>query len=261
MKHIALMFILLSGCATRLEDILFAPDLARASPDLGHPDLAQTDLGNPSLCTVANALLCDGFEAAGLQSPPWWMVAWNASIGPDTARAYRGTQSIHVHTDNAVPTHDAFQSELTETAVAPTPDFFVRAYVFVPSPMPLAQMRMIGVLQADGPNLGPSLYAAPNQLQLILANGISSTAPIQLPLDHWVCLELEVVTATAGAMHFWIDGEAVPALDYAGDTTTSPLVGRVSLGAAFFGKTSPQPVFDYWFDEIVFDDKRVGCDR
>jgi hypothetical protein len=235
------------------EDVLRQRDLAGA----GLPDGA---LG--SLCSVAHAALCDGFESPNIQLPPWNPIVLGAEVTIDGNRAFRGLQSLRVHTDAMGDASNGYvrQGEVTETVAVPQPDLYARVFVYVPSPMPIGRFRLLGALQANGPNDGPQLACSDGKLAYDTTAGVAPSTTA-LPLDRWFCLEWQVSVASSGELHVWLDDVEVSGLHTVGNTPPSPGIARFSMGAFYYGSMPPQPAYDFWFDEVVLDSARIGCAR
>jgi hypothetical protein len=254
----------LAACTISPQDVLFSRDLSQ--PDLKPSvfDLSGTDGPLPSLCSIANVALCDGFEATDLQGPPWWRVERQAEVLVDGTRPYRGAHSLHIHVESAAGTINERQGEATETLVVPQPDFYFRAFLYYPSPVPNASFRAFGLLQENAPNLGPSLYIRGGKLSLftqVSTPSVEIDSTTALPLDRWACLEWHVNVGSSGTMEFWIDEQEVVDLRYAGSTITMPTENRITIGFAMFGQPNPMAPQDLWWDEVILDSHRVGCSR
>ena len=256
MKWLTITLVAATACAMRPQDVL----VERPQGDDDNT-AADADLANPSLCTLANAVLCDGFETTPVLSPPWFFINKASVTTLDTSRAYRGDQSIHFETNVQSDSEGVRHAELTETAALPLPEFYVRAFMYMPSPAPEHDPRFMGLLQTDAPNDGPQVYMHGGAVELVAPGG-TTTAASPLPLDQWVCFEWYVkVDAAAGSMRAWINETELPELAFSGNTDESNGLGRFSFGLAFFGQPVDQPIFDIWYDEIVLDSARVGCER
>ena len=253
-----LLLLVSFGCSIRPEDVLRSRDLGGNQPPTF--DLRGVDGPQASLCSIANVALCDGFEAAMLQSPPWYEVKLAAQTFVDNTRPFRGTQSFHVRAVALADAQARRQGEITETLVVPQPEFYFRTFVFIASPVPMAAFRIAGLLQQDGPNEGPSLFVNTGKLTLTTLTDTVASATT-LGGDRWACIEWHVTSSDAGTMQLWLDDNELVDLRFSGNTQTAPPSGRVSLGYAMFGQSDPLPAQDIWFDEVIIDTKRIGCAR
>src|SRR5262245_53884487 len=115
MRRLALVSLVLWGCQPDGIDVL-RPTTTPLSPDGGGFDL------QPSLCSVANVDLCEGFEGNLLGFPPWGLVEIASSVSIDAGRAFRGQHSLRVTTD-AQPGGPqlVLQGEVTQDVAVPGP--------------------------------------------------------------------------------------------------------------------------------------------
>lgn len=239
-----------------------APDLDAATFDGGGRDLAPapTDAGpSPSLCgSGAMVLLCDGFEAAAID-PQWTVSQRNGAVLLDATRAYRGTRSLHVHTDpsTGLMTPDASLHE-TRTFPLALGTIYLRAWVYVKGPLPstgsVALFNLVdnaaGGVEVD--SMGGHL--ALNDNSKPTSASISVT---RWPSDRWFCLQVALPQGAAtGTVSLFLDGSELQDARLSNATLTQ-------IVAFYFGLQSavpqPLPALDAWFDEIIVDDKPTTC--
>jgi hypothetical protein len=218
----------------------------------------------PSQCPT-NVAFCDGFEAATLASH------WDSNnlMGPakysvDTTRAYRGTRSLKVHHD-AIDAGVIASGAVGETQSFPMSDFYVRVFMYVPSPLPGQNEAVIFSNQAAAPYTGVTLEID-DQGKLVTYNNIASPvlyqqSPVAMPLDRWVCVELEVLATASGYPRLWLDGAEVTALKVTQNLAGSPPIGSVQLGINIYKPPTAAPAHDVWYDEVIVDGTRVGCTK
>jgi hypothetical protein len=60
-------------------------------------------------------------------------------------------------------------------------------------------------------------------------------------------------------MHVWLNDQLVRPLDIA-EASVAPAFVRPEVGVMTMPPPDSAP-FDVWFDEIMIDDKRIGCAR
>jgi hypothetical protein len=226
-------------------------------------DAAGVDL-MPSACSTADVALCDGFEADAI-SPPWLKVEHLGAIDVEGGRAYRGLHSARMHTNGVPAGGDVMQTEVIEQPVLPNP-FYLRVFVYAPSPSPDAIYRLAGALQQAYPYEGAAIeidHGALTYVSPAPALTVTKSATL-LPTDRWVCVEWRLtLDAAAGETQTWIDGQEVGDLHLQGNTLpagsdTNP-VHQLSLGTAFFVEPRPTTPYDLWIDEVIVDSRRVGC--
>jgi len=218
------------------------------------------DPGSPSLCD-SGFLLCDDFEAPTLREP-WITFHHNnpALIEVDSQRAYRGQRSLHVQ---ATVVSNGFSSAMIyETAIVPSPDLYVRAFVYISSAPSDPELLM---KVENSAFLGQEVWLLPTE-QLRIENQISQPVAVAesanpLPLNCWVCLEWEVYSdAAAGKMGLWLDDTVQTPL-LTGNTLRTGDPQDIFLGVFFRPGAKAGGTYDAWYDEIVIDSKPIHCDR
>jgi hypothetical protein len=221
-------------------------------------DAAAADSADASPADALTALgtvLCDDFEMPALNYDPCWLVEMNALVEDDLTLARTGSRSMHVHVNDLLAPQVG-QGEVTETALVPVPVFFMRAFVYLPA-LPGSWLRLAGLLEAAAPNEGPSLWIFSSGLTVTDTAGGQYSAGTSLPLARWACLEWQVTVGSPGELHVWVDGAEL--ISVVAPTDLAPGLGRLSIGAAFFGIPSAVPAFDIWWDNVVVDSQRIGC--
>lgn len=94
--------------------------------------------------------------------------------------------------------------------------------------------------------------------------GISASKA--LPTDAWQCFEYHL--GTDGTVETWLNGEAIDGLtaksgvanQNAGQWQRSSLVPKVT-GVYFGWESYGGDTNTFWYDDIVIDSARVGCDE
>jgi hypothetical protein len=92
-----------------------------------------------------------------------------------------------------------------------------------------------------------------------------TTTSAATPVDAWVCMEFHV--ASSDTIEFWLGGQAVSGLSYAGGNVQgvsdqwsrgapSPIL-PVSLGLGWLGLNDQRTV---WFDDVALGPARIGCE-
>jgi len=227
----------------------------------------QVDAGAdllPSLCSIANVALCDGFEGDVLAYPPWLVVAHAGAVDIDRLRAYRGLRSIRFHTDPMPDTVEPRRhTELTEVDTIPPSLVALRFFVYLPSPTPVAGWRLASMLDRADPNVGAMLFVTPEgRFDLVGAAGDEHLSSTTLPLDRWACLEWRLTRGPTGGSRLFLDGQEIPDLTLTNTRVEPPAgVGLLGVGLAFFGNANLQPAYDLWVDELIVDPAPIGCSR
>jgi hypothetical protein len=232
-------------------------DLAMPGPDL-HPP--------PSLCASAGAIFCDGFEAGAVVAP-WGPFMPSGSVGVDNVHVYRGDYALHLH-QNAVVAGSQSTAVIISTQPYPSPDIYLRAWVYLPSPAPTGQFTFIRVQQSGNPAPGTQ-YAV--DLEVVndqfatraTRTGTSLSSTTAPPLDRWFCVEYQIHLASAGYTALTVDGNAVSGLGPTNtfDTTNSPTYDWLVIGLDSGSGANAIPSRDLWLDEVVLDNKPISCAR
>jgi hypothetical protein len=242
------------GTADLARPDLAAPDLA--TPDLARPDLAlPPDLAPaPSLCGLAGALFCDGFEF-GLGN--WGTIQSSGTVTIDSSRFFRGAASLHVHQDT---TTTGATAVAIATLAYPMPDFYIRAYVFAPAGFGGPTVTFLRAQESTAGQFSLDVTLSPPALGTHAARtNVNRTSTTLLPLNRWVCVEWHVNVATSGFMNVSLDGQPINSLSATQDTSNSPpydwlVIGLDNSGGSFSAR-------DLWLDEVILDGAPIGCAR
>jgi hypothetical protein len=220
--------------------------------------------GGLSRCGAGGAFLfCDGFEDTTL-SDNWSQSQYGNAPPPqaDSVHYYRGTHALHARTfavaDAGVPAYSTIQ-KLASSGSWPA-HFFTRLFVYQPSPSPPSPEGFLDLVNTSSPNPGMELLSNPSGgLATFTYNSGKDQAwnsDAGLPLDEWVCFELEVDTFN-GVSHLFMNDVEVAALS--GMNLGLPALGNVSVGMSFFSPTAGQGQEDAWIDEVAVSTSRIGC--
>ena len=243
------------------------PDLSQSSSDLSAGDGGVVPFcGRPASCP--SGLLCDSFEGAVLDSSLWHTLESSGSIALDSARACRGSQSVHSH-NNASGNSAGSYGQIYALQPFGTGSLFLRAFFFVPQ----ANLTATGyhTLFSVNQTVGPYSSILVNTLQggyLQLVDPapalpISQNSQTVFPTDRWVCAEWEVdFSLSNGAIRLWLDEVPVNDLTLTGVATQMSLpISALYIGLSQYSAPSAQPALDYWFDDVLVDVARIGCSR
>jgi hypothetical protein len=235
------------------------------------PGIDEGGAMNPNLCAPGGAaLFCEGFESPSLDA------AWNpVSCDPvnypggnphatgsqqrDTTRASSGHASWHAHVDFGAdpPAGGSCQAELRRSVTLPTPDAFLRAFVYVPAGNVPFEFNMLTdthgffAVGLDYP-LGP-LHAGGYDSQGSPVNGSSM---IPFPTDRWVCVEWQLHQGPNASVTVWQENIAVI------DQAPVKLAAGSHLDGLFFGiyvGNSQNSKVDLWLDDVALSATRIGC--
>jgi hypothetical protein len=230
--------------------------------DGGASDLAAPDLMPPPSVCPAGVAFCDGFETATLASHWDTNNIQGATYSVDTARSYRGARSLKLHHDAVAPMAVA-QAALGESQSFPTSDFFVRVFVYDPSPAVGVNEALLFAMQSATP-YGQISLEIDDQLDVITFNNVASptvytASQTAFPLDRWVCLEWEVIATSSGSDRLWLDGNEVTALHVTQNLSATPPIDAMQFGISVYKPAAAVPAHDIWYDEVIVDGARVGC--
>jgi hypothetical protein len=235
--------------------------LPEASPaiDAG----AVGEAGGGSLCAMGNLLFCEDFEHGSMA---WTASTTRGSIAIDPSRAYRGTHSLHARTEAVtVNSQPMIGAGYTHLFLLPPPfPFFVRMFVYMPSPAPPSVGAFVDILQSVPPYAGLQLNMRPpgGYLGGTGYNGLDcdwSAATDLVPPDSWACVELEIDGPPTDVVHVFLSDVELSGMREGLPADVPPL-GLLQVGLGYFAANA-QPAADLWIDEVAVDDKRIGCTR
>jgi hypothetical protein len=225
-------------------------------------DVMPDPPGGASKCPIPSAAVCDGFEGADLD--PRWMIDLSAGAATlDASRAYRGTGSIHFHT-NATPAGTAPAASIrTRQGLmgSVTGMVYARAWTYYVAPHPTTVFDQ-AVNFVDATFVGISVgwrngFVRSNDYKYQQST-ISTTTT--LPLDRWVCLELQVPSNIEGTTRVFVDG-----VEVADVTLTTPAgmpqppADHIYFGLDWITTTVAMPATDAWFDEVIVASSPTTC--
>jgi hypothetical protein len=236
-------------------------DLA-ALADLSQVDLAGADLApSPPDLLAAPPLLTEDFEA-GIGSPWSTNISAGSSLTVDGVHVHRGTKALHVHSAAITPPSvPSAQVDIVEQSVIPLPDFYMRAFVFVPSGADPTSVAIFAFDQATSPFKGVNLNLESGSFSSfnnIPTSPITFKATTPMPTNQWVCLEWRIKESTNGYARVFVEGTEVSALSGNQSTQPTPPLGLVGIGLIAFPSTSVA-ARDVWFDDVIIDNHPIGC--
>jgi hypothetical protein len=219
----------------------------------GCPGESQADMGG------CNALFCDDFELGMLDRSKWEAITDSLiTAGVDDTKAHGGSFSLHVHVDSETTSGDFHNAYITTTT--PSDPLHVRAFVFIPSATANLEPGLLDARQVSGAFADIALSIGAGHTITV---GDTVDPPFTLhsssmiPVDRWVCLEWVIAFTGAVDTHTSIDGSELGELHGSGPGIM-PSFGQLRVGAAFLTSAGTPPL-DLWFDDIVLDDKPIGC--
>lgn len=247
----------LCGCGRVAFDPLGGGGDANGGGDTGDTG-GGADSSAPVAC-MAGMLVCDSFEN-GFDTVGWNRSSSSGTIEVDTTRRYRGTTSIHAHT-NAIPSATTNPGAVmsSQQGLPINGTLYARAWIYVQSPHPSGafdQLINFTTLSGDGISLGTrnGVLAANDYTDSMYAE--SATA--QLPVDRWACVQLSIPSGTTGMTRVYLDSAEVTDIALP-KSTAQPQPTRLEVGLQWVGTVSSFPAADVWFDDLIIDDQPITC--
>jgi hypothetical protein len=221
---------------------------------------------SPDLCAKGGAaLFCEGFEAA--LGSEW--VAYDGTFGNgcgghsvghgerDTNRAHSGSASWHANVNYI--DNGSCQAELRRDMTIPTPDAFVRMFVYVPSstiPSVTNTVELNMLLEGHQFGaVGPTLTGANLGFESYGDVSGQGKEPAAFPTDKWVCVEWQLHQGSSPTFTAWRDGTQAISTPLSIPSLAEP------LDALFFGLYGYNNLgnVDVWFDDVALATTRIGC--
>ncbi len=240
-------------------------DLAVSSVDMAHRDMAMTlstDMAtSQSLCSGLTVKLCDGFEGAALNAR-WTSGITNGTIAIDTARAYRGASSVHLHTSpEPTATADPEANLLTYQSLPIATTIYIRAWAYYPSTNPPAFNQLLNFSNAGQSGVSYCIDSDRPVINDYTTGGpFNESSAFSIPTDQWTCLQMEIPQPAnmMGTIRVFIDGAEVTDVTTT-NTAPTPSFDHVYVGLDFVGNPANLPAADLWIDELIIDDKPTTC--
>ena len=233
----------------------------------GQPDSGAKggDGGSGPGCAGSSALFCEDFESGKLTSGTWTTDTQDGTATVDTMQAHSGTYAYHAHVTNE---SDA-RSLITEKMGFPVAHFFGRVFLWFDAPSPQVHSNYIFAYDQAG-STGFYLGSQYQQLQAFSNIGGAEGHSTQylpasqypndaVPTGKWACIEWEF-DGTGGTATYWLNGTQWDMETGWGSGTTfvESQLG-IHIFGSYGGPGTDAASFDLWFDDLVIDTKRVGC--
>ncbi len=201
--------------------------------------------------------VCDGFENAALD-PRWLFDNEQGTATVNTMRAYRGTSSLYVQTDEiTTPTLYPRASLQTYDGLPFSGTIDLRVFVYLTAPTVPNFVQLINF--ANGAGVGMSMGVRNGKVvnnDYTDMNYAESTTVF--PTDRWVCVEFKVPSNTTDSVRIFLDG--VEVLDAAlTKATPQPQPTHVYVGLDWPNMYTNLPPSTAWFDELIIDDISTSC--
>jgi hypothetical protein len=244
-----------------------------AGVDLAGTDLAGVDLGGfvPSTCPQVTAF-CEGFESGAI-NPAIWSQRQDVPVNTlsvDGVHVKRGNFALHVHSV-ANPQLDGGlgfqQAQIAETQTFPNNPLYVRAFIYIDSAVPMVRTGLLTFAQTANPfsEAAVGFYNTGQIENSTLDPGQSLQSAMHFQPSVWNCVELMVAPDPSDAGSSTAMGSSTVTLNGAvvGDVTINavraiPPYQLLRIGLDF-APNATEPAIDVWFDEIIVDNKPIGC--
>jgi hypothetical protein len=256
-----------------------APD-SKAS---GQPDTGA-DVAPPDPC--AGRIICDDFEKDTTgQSPraPWSIELAKGTAVVDETRAVSGKRSVKVSIE-ATSSNDTYRQAMMAITGAPliplvNNTVYGRFMVYTDR-IPDSTVHWT-FASGHGPIGNLSAVYNYGGMGGLMANYYKNTSPNPtdcwqtknqtFPTGAWTCVGFEF-DGPNNEMHFWLNGTEVPELHVLGNAKTAqtctvasvdgrwlaPTFDNVSVGWESY-QNDTAGAHDAWIDDVILDDKPIGC--
>lgn len=246
-----------------------------------------------------SSLFCDDFEASVAGVAPagaWTPNENNGTVTVDTARAFRGAQSVKATTLSTAESGSTYKAAflgLTGAPVVPVPEqaFYGRMMFFLES-APSTDVHWTFI---DATGLVPgqdysATYRYGGQLPIAAGNQLMANydttdwyaTPSRgpntdcfqhadakpVPVGRWACAEW-YFNGPSTEMRFWLDGAELPDMTVQGTgegcvgedasddyTWIAPTFSRLDVGWESYQEDEARTI---WIDDVVISSTRIGC--
>jgi hypothetical protein len=209
--------------------------------------------GTPSNCGTSKALLCDGFEDETIDAQ--WRVLGSA-VALDKTRAYRGLQSIHLHTDAAAANSNPNAGLLEQRTFPISGTAWVRAWVYLQSPLSPNFDQVLNFLDAGTGGASFSIFKGSPVDNNYGGMGFKQSM-LPIGTDRWTCLRMSIGQGgSSGDIHLFVDDAEATDAQLLGVPITQMV--SVVVGEDFYGNPA-MGATDMWIDEVEVDDQLINC--
>jgi hypothetical protein len=199
-------------------------------------------------CGAIDGLLaCHTFEA---DDPEWTSSERDGIAVLDDRDAAAGAQALRAQVSavggKAVRAH----------AIAPADRYHVRFRAKIPPEADTTGIALLHLGEASGMYLGTNVEISSGKLGIAVQSASVYEYPHPLPIDAWMCLELELVQSeTGGRAVLRVDGATV--VDRGGiDTRPAAPIGDLEVGISYAGAGGSVALVD---DVIVASEPLPAC--
>jgi len=212
---------------------------------------------SPSLCP-GSFKICDGFEDATLNAR-WTQDTNGGTFTLDNTFAYRGNQSLHLHSNGAAAAGaDPFTNLVTSSQLPLSGTAYARVFFYFPPGYPGAFNQVINFSNTSGTGTAFGTKNGHPVLNDYASPGDYAESATTIPTGEWVCLSLSISqTAATGTVKLFI--RDVEVTDVTASAVGTPSMDHVYIGIDWVGNPSNFGPTDVWIDELVVNDSPVSC--
>jgi hypothetical protein len=193
------------------------------------------------------ALFCDGFEDPALSA---WKIDGMASRA--TATRMHGAAALQVDTPGS---QQLAQAKVTFAPVT-SGLLAARGWFFVPAQSDVLHFDLIDIKSSVG-DLAVLGYF--DHLVIYQNLGTPGVGPetVTVPLDRWMCIEVQIQVSDPGRIDLWLDDVLVSSIT---NIDALPSTGFTWMAVGLPWTDDGQTALRAFVDEVIIDTKPIGCD-
>lgn len=216
---------------------------------------ARAPAGVDSCAQHEGAIICDDFSSMNQQ--------WDESVAVQIEEApITGSPALHASSS------EASKSSSVRYVFSPRASgtLYVRARILIPDSTDVDQINFLALKTERGDGVTVVLRSVNAEAETYLytvgdlSNVAEGSAPDRFELGRWHCLELALTVDDApnGLVTLSKNGQVFRSGNIVnGDTLADGGYVSLSLPISYAVQDSP---FEIWIDDLVLDDRPVGCD-
>jgi hypothetical protein len=226
---------------------------------LAGTDIAADTVGfdAPFVCTQ---LFCDNFDA-GIDAS-WTIDISGGSTAPATTPVHGGAHSVALVTDAITSSITNPRATLERFSPLPVAGavVYARAWLYLKSPFDTTATYAQLINFADSSNGGISVGARHGKITLndYPSGPYMESATVDLPLDRWFCLEIEMPSGSTTTARAFLDGAEVTDVALA-QTSAQTAPDHIYIGFMWVNTITSQPQELGWLDDVVIDTSPIPC--
>ncbi len=220
--------------------------LAGLAASTGCGAVADTD-DALDCAAIAGAVACNNFEA---EDAAWTTLAMNGTATLDDSDSVTGKRALSAKVT-------AMGGKAVRTRGIEAADrYYARLWAMVPAGSDTTGVALMHLGETSGQFLGTNVEISGGMLGAAVQSANLYEYPTPMPLDKWVCLELDLtVSDTAGRVLVRADGTAI--FDRSGiDTKPTGPIGDLEVGISYAGAANAAALID---DVVVSKQPLTAC--